>query len=364
MITIHILPYWEDQPTNIAGTIAHAQDIVSQIAKAFPGRKIVIGETGWPSRGRWRQDAAPSLVNQVIYLRRFVALAQANHLDYNFFASFDQDWKYQNEGVVGASWGLWTVDRTPKFPLAGPVQENAAWPVSAAFSILCGWLLNLMATAFRTPPTARLAITAMLLGGAFGIAWTGTVHVLFDRWALLAGIGNLAGQAALAVLFIHYLSTLSGARAGQGARPTPTPGPPSRTGQDATSAVHSLLHLRRPVGWQGDAWPKAVFDDLSFLFVWTAAVLQLLLLYDPRYRDFPLPTFAVPVLIVLTRLFLTGLPLGGGGREEWVVGITLTLAAIAGAIHEGPRNLQSLEWTACALLLALPPLLRGWRRRT
>ncbi len=107
-----------------------------------------------------------------------------------------------------------------------------------------------------------------------------------------------------------------------------------------------------------------MFDDLSFLFVWTAAVLQLLLLYDPRYRDFPLPTFAVPVLVVVVRAFLTGLPLHGGGREEAVAGTVLLLAAVGSAIQEGALNLQSLEWNACAVLLAAPALLRLIPRRS
>jgi hypothetical protein len=351
VITIHILPYWEDQPTNIAGAIAHVPDVVGQIQRAFPGRKIAIGETGWPSRGRWRQDAAPSLVNQVIYLRRFVALAQAARLDYNFFQSFDQAWKYQNEGVVGASWGLWTMGRTPKFPLAGPVQENAGWPVPAGLSIVCAWLLYVQASAgtkLLLAARLRLACVAALLGGGLGYAWMGTAPVLFDRFALIAGIANLAGQAALALLFMQQLAR----REAGGKRPH------ARTGRQATQAARALLRLRAPAGWGAGGWHNAAFDDLNVLFLWTAAVLQLLLLYDPRYRDFPLPTFAVPVLVVLVRALLTGLPLGGGGREEAAVGLTLAVAAIGSAIQEGPLNHQSLEWNACALVLAMPAGLR------
>jgi exo-beta-1,3-glucanase (GH17 family) len=355
VVTIHILPYWEDQPTNIDGAIAHVRDVVAQFQKTFPGRKIAIGETGWPSRGRWRQDAAPSLVNQVIFLRRFIALAQAQNLDYNFFQAFDQAWKYRDEGVVGASWGLNTENRTPKFPLAGKVQEDAAWPMPAALSIACVWLLFVIATTARAlPPQAqmKLAVAAMLLGGALGFAWAGTAPVLFDRFVRIAAIGNLAGQAALAFLCIQHIARrLTGAAAA-----------PSRTGQDATNAARALLHARRPAGWQGQAWHDAVFDDLSFLFVWTAAVLQLLLLYDPRYRDFPLPTFAVPVVIVILRTALSDLPRAPAGREELVAGGVLFLAAIASAIREGPLNLQSIAWNGCAVLLAMPLLLRAARQ--
>jgi exo-beta-1,3-glucanase (GH17 family) len=351
VVTIHILPYWEDQPTNIDGAIAHARDVLAQFRKAFPNSQIAIGETGWPSRGRWRQDAAPSLVNEAIYLRRFTALAASQHLDYNFFQSFDQVWKYRDEGVVGPSWGLWTADRTPKFPLAGKVQEDAAWPVPAALSIGCGWLLYVMAAMGRKlAPRAllKLAPAAMLLGGALGFAWAGTAPVLFDRFVLIAAIGNLSGQAVLALLFMHRLAhRLAGGK-------TRVP----RTGRDATQAARTLLHARRPPGWEGDAWHNGVFDDLSFLFVWTAAVLQLLLLYDPRYRDFPLPTFAVPIAVVMLRVVTADLPRNRAGREDYIAGGVLLLAAIGSAVREGPLNLQSIAWNGCAVLLALPLLLR------
>ena len=58
---------------------------------------------------------------------------------------------------------------------------------------------------------------------------------------------------------------------------------------------------------------------------------------------------------------LAALPRGGGGREEWMVGLVLVLGALASAVIEGPLNLQSLAWNAAALVLAVPPLLRVWR---
>ena len=34
------------------------------MAVAFPGKEILIGETGWPSEGRMRDGALPSRTNQ------------------------------------------------------------------------------------------------------------------------------------------------------------------------------------------------------------------------------------------------------------------------------------------------------------
>jgi exo-beta-1,3-glucanase (GH17 family) len=91
-ITIHILPYWEDDPLPVAQAVKHLETIVAEVQQKFPGREIVIGETGWPSEGRWREDAAPSIVNQARYLREFLVYAKAHDLDYNFIEAFDQPW--------------------------------------------------------------------------------------------------------------------------------------------------------------------------------------------------------------------------------------------------------------------------------
>ena len=129
------------------------------------------------------------------------------------------------------------------------------------------------------------------------------------------------------------------------------PLPPARGGAAATATVRALLRGR--LDWRG--WRGFAFEDLSFLFLWTAAVLQLLLLFDPRYRDFPFASFAVPLLAVAVRALLGDWP-GRGGREDlWAAG-TLALAALASAVAEGPANIQALGWSACALALAAPVL--------
>ena len=44
---------------------------------AFPGKEILIGETGWPSAGRMREGALPSPVNQARVLHEVLAHRQA-----------------------------------------------------------------------------------------------------------------------------------------------------------------------------------------------------------------------------------------------------------------------------------------------
>lgn len=54
-ITIHLLPYWENQPSGIEDALRAVSDAHAAIERVFPGMEILIGETGWPS-----EDASAS----------------------------------------------------------------------------------------------------------------------------------------------------------------------------------------------------------------------------------------------------------------------------------------------------------------
>jgi exo-beta-1,3-glucanase (GH17 family) len=348
LMLIHLLPYWEDVPTGIDRAVAHVGDVYHQMRALFPGKTIAIGETGWPSQGRERADAVPSRVNETKFLRDFLVLSRAEHFDYNFIEAFDQIWKYRNEGIVGANWGIYDSGRNLKIPLTGGVSNDPNWPVHAAVSVVAGLALSLLGLwqAHALSPQRRnlICFAGMGLGGGFGFATAGVAASMYDIHLELAGAVNLFGQAALAVL---AMLRLSGAVAAA----------PARTGADATATVRAFLTRLKLPALHG------AFEDFCFVFVWTAAVMQMLLLCDSRYREFPLSTFAVPLLVTLGRLIGDDLPRGGGQREELFAGGILALAAIGTAVHEGPLNTQSLVWNACAVLLAVPPLLRltDWR---
>ena len=102
----------------------------------FPGKKIVIGETGWPSDGRMRSDARPGRVEQVRYFSIFRALAEREHFDYNIVEAFDQYWKARQEGTVGAAWGLLDAQRHDKFQLGQPVSAEPHWRMLFALSTM------------------------------------------------------------------------------------------------------------------------------------------------------------------------------------------------------------------------------------
>lgn len=345
IVTIHLLPHWEDTPTNVDGAIRHIEAIWRRFVARYPDRKIAVGETGWPSAGRWRDDAAPGVVAQARFVRGFLNFARREGLDYNLIEAFDQGWKHRNEGTVGASWGLWTQDRQPKPALSGMVVEDSRWPRHAVLA--AGLALALLAAGLTVPalpPPAQLRLAVLAVTAGKALAWAAaTWDLAFDPYLKVAAAGNLAGQGMLAVLLMRRAAMLL-----VGRMP-----PPPRNGAQATAAVRALLRLRPAAGWR-----TGLFDDLGFVFLWAAAVLQLLLLVDPRYRDFPLPVFAVPLVAIAARGLLGDLPRSGGGREEAVAGGVLVAAALASLVQEGPLNRQALAWTAAALVLALPAVLR------
>jgi len=142
-ITIHILPYWEDEPISVEHASEHLEKIVKQVedeARGIaPGKPILIGESGWPSAGRQRGLAVPSVVNSAKFIRGMIQVATRHGFDYNIVEAFNQPWKSNLEGVVGANWGLLSADREPVFPLTGAVYENPDWLLDFAKAVLL-WL--------------------------------------------------------------------------------------------------------------------------------------------------------------------------------------------------------------------------------
>src|SRR6266404_4156963 len=184
-VTIHILPYWEDIPVRAKHAAGHVDDIRRRMAVAFPGKEILIGETGWPSAGRMREGALPSRTNQARVVSEILDLAKREKFRVNLIEAYDQPWKRQLEGTVGGYWGMIDdAQRAVKYPPGEPISNYPSWKLLmgcgmalSAFVFLAGWL-----TLRRRPWKPRLsawiavgtsATTAgMLLGAAADIPRT------------------------------------------------------------------------------------------------------------------------------------------------------------------------------------------------
>jgi len=164
-ITIHILPYWEDEPVAEPDAPAHLLTIIERIRSAFPGKPILVGETGWPTEGRSRGPARADRLSAARFVRALPALAAQHGFDYNLVEAYDQTWKARLEGTVGARWGLFDAERRQKYGLAGPVWPlaNAIPRASAALALGAVFALLLLPRAASRSAAFALALCAQCL---------------------------------------------------------------------------------------------------------------------------------------------------------------------------------------------------------
>lgn len=178
-ITVHILPYWEGVPKD--GALGYVLYRYKQLASAFPHKHIYIGEIGWPSDGEWVKGAEPSQINQAKFIRDFLNLASEQRLDYSIVEAFDTPWKRAIEGTVGAHWGLWGVDRKPKFPMSGSVVESTRW--------LQGYLIASFLAFFPIQWFVRQRRSLKFAGQFFYAALIQAVMSVFV-WAIMAAMAE------------------------------------------------------------------------------------------------------------------------------------------------------------------------------
>src|SRR6202021_2219374 len=97
-----------DRPTRRAAKHAAPQACAppNRMALAFPGKEILIGETGWPSEGRMPDGALPSRTNQARIVSEMLDLAKRENIRINLIEAYDSLWKREGEGTVGGNGGL------------------------------------------------------------------------------------------------------------------------------------------------------------------------------------------------------------------------------------------------------------------
>src|SRR5256885_3034811 len=164
-VTIHILPYWEDMPVRAKFAASHVDSIRKRMAVAFPGKEILIGETGWPSTGRMREGALPSRANQARVVSEILDLAKKEGFRVNLIEAYDQPWKRQLEGTVGGYWGLFdATQRAVKYPPGIAISNFPSWKLqmgsgmALSVFIFAAALLTLRRPPWTPRPASRLAV--------------------------------------------------------------------------------------------------------------------------------------------------------------------------------------------------------------
>ncbi len=186
-IAAHILPYWEGFETSAA--VDHAVSIYNRLREAYPGKRIVIAEFGWPSAGYNNKAAVPGAFEQAEVVRSFVSRAQSLGMDYNIVEAIDQPWK-AFEGSVGPYWGMLDASRQPKFSWSGPIFWADHWKL-AGLAIALGFLLSLPILAVSG---ATLGQTAFLAAAAhMSGAWLASVAAYWQGHYFVPGAGVAFG---------------------------------------------------------------------------------------------------------------------------------------------------------------------------
>jgi len=113
VILANCYPFWEGCPAEHA--LLYMKDMYHRALRAGSGKKVIISETGWPNVGTAEGGAVPSFSNAIKYFINTYQWAEQDDIEIIYFAAFDEAWKVDAEGDVGAYWGLWDKDGNPKY---------------------------------------------------------------------------------------------------------------------------------------------------------------------------------------------------------------------------------------------------------
>lgn len=317
-ISIHILPYWDDDPIGVDQAMQHVDNIFQKLQKKFPGRRIYVGETGWPSEGRQREAAKPSVLNQARFTRDFIALANRLQIPYNFIEAYDQPWKRRLEGTVGGYWGLYDADGREKFPLVGPVVADTTWwrgplvGVVSACTLLLWSHFSLRSNSLQT--TAQVGLTGFSFGALGVMQWDylWRSNRTWQEWVAMGSWTLLTYSVVLLILFKRQ-----------------------------------------------HQWPR-IWQGVLLALLLSVAYINLGLVFDARYRDFPSMFLLMPVAMLLTSIDSSRI---AASSEGLLLCIWLITSAIVIAIVEGLNNGSALLWCALCGLLGLRLAMDHWRTK-
>ncbi|MFG1419167.1 glycosyl hydrolase family 17 protein [Xanthobacter sp. V0B-10] len=332
-VTIHILPYWEDLPVSAAEAGPHVDEIRQKMAEEFPGKEILIGETGWPSSGRMREEALPSPSNQARVMHDVVALAKKRGYRVNVIEAFDQPWKRRSEGTVGGHWGLIDAStRTPKFEWGKPVEDFPGWRMHIAVGLVA--VAVAFGAAWRagrgrevTPAEWGAVSLVALAGGA-------TLGAAISALPLesLGVVGWLRNGLLLAVSAACVVVMPAAIGAGQGLAPF-------------SVALDGRLRAR--------SGAMAVAAALMLVLGVTAVgTVAFELVFDPRYKDFPVFALTGIVAALFAPLLVRRADREGSGLGETVAAWGMLIGGLYVPLNESFTNWQAAWFGALCLVLA------------
>lgn len=307
MVTVHILPYWEDDPVAAENAVHHVRRIAGLMREQFADKPVWVGETGWPAAGRQRAGAVPGTVAQLRFARELLVERAVSGLDFNFIEAFDQPWKRKLEGAMGGAWGLFTASGEPRVDWRGAAREDNNWWqgwAGAALGAAAGLLPALMLVHIRRRRAAQAAVVIFTAFAGAVLPWQWQMALLWDR----------TPREFAASFWLALIGMLA--------------------------ACAPWLEMAR----------YARFLKTALLF--SAASAALVLLLDARYRPFPWWWFVLPAA-TWAGAWLARQPLPATMAEDALLARLLALFAVLIAVQEGLANTQAQVYAGLLLSLAL-----------
>ena len=371
-ITVHLLPYWEDEPIGLERREANGQlriekhllDIYHKVQQRFPGKKIVIGETGWPSDGRMRSDARPGRIEQVRYFSIFRSIAERENFDYNVVEAFDQYWKARQEGTVGAAWGLLDAYRNDKFELGKPVVAEPHWRILFALSTILSGLLLIAFFSWRRRAPAKPIVIFAVFCQLVATCYVQSVWLDVSRTFYFERMLGVVFWAILLDAFGYaLLRGISDSLTGRMADP-------SLYGARVREAWRAWRELPRfRVLQRADLLLQMLYLMLTVLCIfylvvitidWYDGVIRLSdtfyrqIAIDGRYRDFPIWSFVLPSIVLMAWKVLTGLRTEKVSRPERLMR-ALSFGRLLG--YDGSRGFVRMDRSFSRVVPVLPEIL-------
>jgi exo-beta-1,3-glucanase (GH17 family) len=322
VVTVHILPYWEDEPVAVRAAGKHVQEVGRKMQHFFAGKPVWIGETGWPAAGRQRDGAVPGKVEQTAFIRDLLLLRASIAQDFNVIEAFDQPWKRSFEGAMGGYWGLFDAHGHARVSFSGAVMEDARWwrgPAMAGLGALVGALVAGLGGCRRM----RAVLIGWLGGGMLGALFA--TQLLMSTWW---------DRSPFEVAVSIGLSIVG-----------------------AASAILSLGQLVRAIAPEATHTPASqlwarLADALRLALLFCAASAALVVLLDPRYRPFPWWWFLAPTASWLALRCAAPRISHPRSRQTQFLACTLAVSAFGIMVQEGWRNAQAISYGALLLSLA------------
>ena len=113
VVLANCYPFWEGCSAEYS--LLYMKDMYRRAVQAANGKKVIITETGWPNVGTPFGGAVPSYESAIKYFINTYQWAAEEGIEIFYFSAFDETWKVDKEGDMGAYWGLWDKDGNLKY---------------------------------------------------------------------------------------------------------------------------------------------------------------------------------------------------------------------------------------------------------